>query len=226
MAAPGERVRETPDEYSMARGRMIARLREHYRISDERVLKTMGEIPRHRFVPDAFRFQAYRDNALPINGKQTISQPYIVARMTELLAPGPSDKILEIGTGTGYQTAILATLGGRVYSIERIPELAARAEELLRGFGFGNVTVRCADGTNGWEAYSPYDGILVAAGSPLTPDPLLDQLADGGRMVIPVGSDPGKQELVRITKTGSGIRREVFGECSFVPLIGEHGWNS
>lgn len=210
------------DEYSMARERMVRILRDESGIRDERVLEAMGSVPRHLFVPDAFRFQAYRNTALPISGKQTISQPLIVARMTELLEIEKKHKILEIGTGTGYQTAILAELGDKIYSIERVPELAASAEKRLAGYR--NITVKAGDGTKGWEAYSPYDRILVTAGSPVAPDPLLSQLAEGGILVVPVGEDIARQELLRIRKTENGLERESFGACTFVPLIGDHGW--
>ncbi|QQS43189.1 MAG: protein-L-isoaspartate(D-aspartate) O-methyltransferase [Acidobacteriota bacterium] len=207
----------------MARERMVRILRDDFGVSDERVLAAMGSVPRHLFVPDAFRFQAYRNNALPISGKQTISQPLIVARMTELLEIGERSKILEIGTGTGYQTAILAELGDKIYSIERVPELASAAERRLAGYR--NITVKAGDGTKGWEAYSPYDRILVTAGSPVAPEPLLAQLAEGGILVIPIGDEKGKQDLLRIRKTEKGLERESFGACTFVPLIGDHGWN-
>jgi len=205
---------------------MVDRLRNHYRISDERVLSVMSGVRRHLFVSDALKFQAYRDNALPIIGKQTISQPYIVARMTELLDLRPDGRVLEIGAGSGYQTVILSKLAARVFSIERVPQLAELALDRCRRFGTGNVTIKCADGTHGWKDEAPFDGILVAAGSPLTPEPLLDQLTVGGRLVIPVGEDPKSQELVRVTRTETRFRRESFGKCSFVPLIGEHGWQA
>lgn len=210
------------DEYSMARERMVRILRDEYGINDERVLSAMEEIPRHQFVPEAFKFQAYRNNALPISGNQTISQPLIVARMTEMLQLNGSAKVLEIGTGSGYQTAILAALSRKVFSIERVAELAKKAEKRLSGFR--NVTIKCDDGTNGWEAYSPYDRILVTAGSPVAPEPLLSQLEEGGVMVVPVGEEKNEQKLVRITRTGGSIKRKEFGACSFVPLIGDHGW--
>lgn len=212
------------DEFSMTRRRMIDRLRDENKITDERVLEAMENVPRHLFVPDALRFQAYRDNALPIEDKQTISQPAIVARMTSLLDVKPSDKVLEIGTGTGYQTAILALLGDKIYSIERMASLAAKAETRLREMGFRNVTVKEGDGTRGWEAYAPYDAILVTAGGPGAPEPLLGQLAPGGRLVIPVGDSLHKQELLLIKRTNEGFKRERHGACAFVPLIGDHGW--
>lgn len=212
------------DGYEILRGAMVKRLREHYRIQDERVLDVMNRLPRHLFVPEAIKHQAYKDNALPIASNQTISQPFIVARMTELLELTPNSKILEIGAGSGYQTAVLASLAGKIFAIERIPNLTTKAQERLQQLGFRNVTLRCADGTNGWEVYSPFDGILVAAGSPEVPQPLLKQLKTGGRLVIPIGHDPKTQTLIRVTRTPNGFQTEDFGACSFVPLIGEHGW--
>ena len=212
------------DGYEILRGAMVKRLRDHYRIQDERVLDVMNRLPRHQFVPEAIKHQAYKDNALPIASNQTISQPFIVARMTELLELKPNARILEIGAGSGYQTAVLASLAGKIFAIERIPNLAATAQERLQKLGFHNVTLRCADGTNGWEIYAPFDGILVAAGSPDLPQPLLKQLKIGGRLVIPIGSDPKTQNLIRVTRDAGGFQTEDFGACSFVPLIGEHGW--
>ena len=212
------------DEYSMAREKMVDRLRDHYRISDQRVLDVMGTIPRHEFVPDALRFQAYRDNALPISSKQTISQPFIVAKMTELLELSPTSKVLEIGAGSGYQTIILARLARSVYAVERVSTLAETAKKRLSDFGIRNATVIEGDGTRGWEAYAPYDAILVAAGSPSLPEPLLEQLALGGRLVIPIGDDEKTQVLYRVVKEANGYRKEDHGPCTFVPLIGEHGW--
>ncbi|MEZ5346240.1 MAG: protein-L-isoaspartate(D-aspartate) O-methyltransferase [Pyrinomonadaceae bacterium] len=212
------------DEYQTPREQMIERLREHYKIEDERVLEIMSRIPRHLFVPDAMKFQAYKDNALPIAANQTISQPYIVAKMTELLDLTPKSRVLEIGAGSGYQTVILASLAARVYAIERVDVLTKKAQERLDEFGIRNVTLKCDDGTNGWKAYSPYDSILVAAGSPVLPEPLLSQLKTGGRLVIPIGEEPKSQKLFRFTKTDESFETEDFGACSFVPLIGEHGW--
>lgn len=203
---------------------MIEKLRGHYKIRDERVLETMREIPRHFFVPDALKSQAYTDNALPIAANQTISQPFIVARMTELLEPSPQSKILEIGSGSGYQTAILARLARMVYAIERVPQLAVQANERLEKLGIKNVNLQCADGTNGWQNHAPYDGILVAAGSPAMPKPLLNQLRIGGRLVIPIGQDQKSQNLIRVTRMPKDFQTEDFGKCAFVPLIGEHGW--
>ena len=212
------------DGYEILRGAMVKRLREHYKIQNERVLDVMNILPRHLFIAEAIKHQAYKDNALPIQSQQTISQPFIVARMTELLELTPSSRILEIGAGSGYQTAILASLSGKVFAVERIPNLASEAQKRLQKLGFHNVTLACADGTNGWGIYAPFDGILVAAGSPELPQPLLQQLKIGGRLVIPIGKDPKTQNLIRVTRTDKGFQTEDFGACSFVPLIGEHGW--
>lgn len=212
------------DGFEILRGNMVKRLREHYKIRDERVLDVMNRLPRHLFVPEAIKHQAYKDNALPISSNQTISQPFIVARMTELLELTPNSRVLEIGAGSGYQTAILASLAGKIFAIERIPNLAKDAQERLQKLGIHNVTLRCADGTNGWEVYAPFDGILVAAGSPEIPEPLLQQIKPGGKLVIPIGQDPKTQNLIRVTRVPGGFQTEDFGACSFVPLIGEHGW--
>ena len=212
------------DEFTIPRQRMTDQLRGHYHIADERVLMAMNRVPRHLFVPEALRAQAYKDNALPISGGQTISQPYIVARMTELLELKGSERVLEIGAGTGYQTAVLSLLARRIYSIERLPFLAAELKERVVRLGIRNVSVRCDDGTAGWKVYSPFEAILVAAGGPEVPEPLLEQLAVGGRLVIPIGETQRSQMLVRVRRTEKGYERENCGPCSFVPLIGEHGW--
>lgn len=212
------------DEFEIPRERMVRRLREHYKIKDENVLNVMCVIPRHLFLPSALKSQAYADNALPIAGNQTISQPYIVARMTELLELTPNSRVLEIGAGSGYQTCILAQLTRAVFAIERVPQLAAEAQSRLQQFGIHNVTLRCGDGTLGWEVYAPFDGILVAAGGPTMPEPLLSQLKIGGKLVIPIGQEQKSQRLIRVTRTEKGFRTEDFGACAFVPLIGEHGW--
>jgi protein-L-isoaspartate(D-aspartate) O-methyltransferase len=194
-------------------------------IQDQHVLKAMAEIPRHLFVPEALEGQAYGDHALPIGEMQTISQPYMVARMTELLEVNKDSSVLEIGAGSGYQTAVLSVVSGRVYSIERISELARRAQSNIRRLGCYNATVKAFDGTIGWSEHAPYDAILVAAGGPDIPDPLVAQLAIGGRLVIPVG-DTEQQTLVRVIKTESGVVREDHGACVFVKLIGRYGWPS
>jgi len=212
------------DEFAIPRQRMVDKLRDHYKITDTKVLDVMRKLPRHLFVPEALRGQAYKDNALPIASGQTISQPFIVARMTEILDLTRRDKVLEIGAGTGYQTAVLAALSRSVFSVERIPNLAADARERLKRLGIYNVSLKTDDGTVGWEAYMPYDAILVAAGGPEIPHPLVRQLKVGGRLVIPVGVDQKTQNLVRVIKTETGIETQDLGPCAFVPLIGEHGW--
>jgi protein-L-isoaspartate(D-aspartate) O-methyltransferase len=203
---------------------MIERLRDHYRILDENVLEAMRWVPRHFFVPEALRGRAYDDNALPINFNQTISQPYIVARMTELLGLDKKSRVLEIGAGSGYQTAILARLAGQVYAIERLGELAREAHTRIRELGIYNATVKAFDGTLGWNANAPYDAIVVAAGGPQVPAPLIAQLQTGGRLVIPIGETRQSQRLVRVIKTATGHKTEEHGSCQFVPLIGQHGW--
>lgn len=203
---------------------MADRLREIYQICDANVLEAMRHTPRHFFVSEALRGRAYGDHALPINFNQTISQPFIVARMTELLEVDKNSRILEIGAGSGYQTAILAYLAGQVYSIERIGELAREAQGRIVELGIYNATVKAFDGTLGWSAHGPYDGILVAAGGPRVPNPLIAQLKVGGRLVIPIGATRESQKLVRVIKTERDHKIEEHGPCQFVPLIGQHGW--
>ncbi len=212
------------DGFELLRGSMIDRLRGHYRIADERVLAVMLRLPRHLFLSDALRSQAYKDNAVPIAGGQTISQPFIVARMTELLELAGDEKVLEIGAGSGYQTAVLASLARKVFAIERLPDLAAEADRRIKSHGFHNVTLKAGDGTNGWDAYAPFEAILVAAGGPEIPEPLTAQLKIGGKLVIPIGDEQRSQTLIRVTRNENGYRQEDFGPCAFVPLIGEHGW--
>jgi protein-L-isoaspartate(D-aspartate) O-methyltransferase len=214
------------DGYEFQRAEMVKRLREHYHIRDEKVLSAMNYVPRHFFVPTALQAKAYGDHALPITASQTISQPFIVARMTELLELKPTDKVLEIGAGSGYQTAILSRLARFIYAIERVPDLAREAEERMRQMGTTNVSVKLGDGTVGWELYSPYDAVLVAAGGPDVPQPLLEQLKVGGKLVIPLGPDGASQRLKRYTRTEKEFIAEDFGACSFVPLIGKHGWDN
>lgn len=204
---------------------MVTRLVEHYGIRDPNVLEAMRTVPRHLFVPEALQSRAYGDHALPISANQTISQPYIVARMTELLELNKDSRVLEIGAGSGYQTAVLAKVAGQVFAIERIPELAREAQARIRQLDIYNATVKCFDGTLGWAAHAPYDGILVAAGGPDIPEPLLSQLAVGGKLVIPVGADRDSQRLMRVVRKHSGFITEDQGACAFVPLIGRHGWS-
>jgi protein-L-isoaspartate(D-aspartate) O-methyltransferase len=194
-------------------------------IRDERVLSAMASIPRHLFVPEPLAAKAYGDHALPIGEMQTISQPYMVARMTELLEVDDDSTVLEIGAGSGYQTAVLSAVAGRVFSIERIGDLARMAQANIRKLGCYNATVKWFDGTIGWSDHAPYDGILVAAGGPEIPDPLVAQLAVGGRLVIPVG-DAEQQTLVRVIRAEGGMIKEDHGACAFVKLIGRHGWPS
>jgi protein-L-isoaspartate(D-aspartate) O-methyltransferase len=212
------------DEMTMQRLRMVEKLRHHYKIADERVLEAMATVPRHLFVSEALRSQAYKDNALPISGGQTISQPFIVARMTELLALTSQDKVLEIGAGSGYQTAILAFRARKVFAIERLPTLADEATRRLQMLGFRNFTLKAGDGTEGWSTYMPFDAIIVAAGGPEIPQPLVAQLKIGGKLVMPLGEDQRRQNLIRVTRIDASFRTENFGPCAFVPLIGEHGW--
>ena len=193
-------------------------------IKDRRLIDAMLKVPRHIFVEEAMAAQAYNDKPLPIGEKQTISQPYIVAFMTELLELTGKEKVLEIGTGSGYQAAILASLADRVYTIERIRPLISRARKALDSLGFFNVNIKIADGSIGWKEEAPFDAIMVTAGSPGIPDELVDQLATGGKLVIPVG-DKFDQTLVRITKREDcSVFREDFIDCRFVKLIGKFGW--
>jgi protein-L-isoaspartate(D-aspartate) O-methyltransferase len=214
------------NDYRIPRERMIERLRNHYGIRDQRVLEAMRAVPRHFFVPEALQSRAYGDHALPIAANQTISQPFIVARMTELSELDERSRVLEIGAGSGYQTAVLARLAAQVYAIERIGELAREAQARIRQLGIYNATVKCFDGTLGWSAHAPYDAILVAAGGPEVPEPLMSQLAAGGRLIIPVGDSRESQRLVRVIKTEKGYAREDHGPCAFVPLIGHYGWSN
>ncbi len=192
-------------------------------IKDAKLIAAMKKIPRHLFVEEALQNQAYSDHPLPIGEKQTISQPYMVALMTEALLLTGKEKVLEIGTGSGYQTAILAELSEKVFSIERIRPLALRARKLLYELGYFNVEIKIFDGTLGWMEESPFDAIMVTAGSPDIPQTLVDQLAIGGRLVIPVG-DAFVQDLIRVIKTEEGIKKEDLGGCRFVKLIGKYGW--
>jgi protein-L-isoaspartate(D-aspartate) O-methyltransferase len=213
----------TPDQ-RIPRDRMVERLRDHYGIRDPRVLEAMGAVPRHLFVPEALRSRAYGDHALPIDANQTISQPYIVARMSELLGLHPDDRVLEIGAGSGYQTAVLAILAAQVYAIERVADLARVAQARIRELDIHNATVKCFDGTMGWTAHAPYDAIIVAAAGPEIPQPLLAQLKVGGRLVLPVGEKRDEQQLVSVTRRENDYLTEYHGPCAFVPLIGRHGW--
>ena len=188
-------------------------------ISNPRVLAALRKVPRHRFVPDELRGQAYRDTPLPIGHQQTISQPYIVALMTELIEPEPSMKVLEIGTGSGYQAAVLAECVDRVYTIEILPELGRLADELLEELGYENIVTRIGDGYDGWPDEAPFDAILVTAAPPSIPKPLLEQLKIGGKLVIPVGEF--SQDLVVVTRTEDGYERRPASYVRFVPMTGK-----
>jgi protein-L-isoaspartate(D-aspartate) O-methyltransferase len=192
-------------------------------IRDPRVLEAMREVPRHSFIPADLASAAYHDRPLPIGHGQTISQPYIVAMMTELLELRSHDRVLEIGTGSGYQAAILAHLSAEVISIERIEPVAEKARKLLADLGIDKITVIVGDGTEGYPPRAPYDGIIITASTPEIPPPLIEQLADNGRLVAPVGGRD-LQELVRLVRQGDRIVRESYGGVMFVPLIGRHGW--
>jgi protein-L-isoaspartate(D-aspartate) O-methyltransferase len=210
-------------EWKFERERMVNEQIAGRGITDERVIQAMKQVPRHLFVDKTYYHQAYNDYPLPIGNDQTISQPYMVATMTELLELKGDEIVLEVGTGSGYQTAILALLCAKVYSVERISELTRRARHTLEQLGFRNVNLMVKDGSLGWAEYAPYDGILVTAGAPEIPNTLIEQLADNGRLVIPVG-DEFSQVLNFVTKhKGRIYRKEHFG-CTFVPLIGKKGW--
>ena len=192
-------------------------------VTAQKVLAAMRMVPRHQFVSEAFADQAYDDHPLPIGEQQTISQPYIVAEMTQALALTGEDRVLELGTGSGYQAAILAQIVHRVYTIERIHTLYLKARKLFDRLGYHNIIARYADGTLGWEEEGPFDAIIVTAGAPKVPDTLVDQLAVGGRMVLPVGNQYS-QELVKLVREERGIRQTKLGGCRFVKLVGMHGW--
>jgi protein-L-isoaspartate(D-aspartate) O-methyltransferase len=210
-------------DYRHARERMVKNQLISRGISDKRVLGAMEKIPRHFFVEEALRGEAYNDHPLPIGHKQTISQPYIVALMTEALELTGDEKTLEIGTGSGYQAAILAELSKRVYTIERIRALMVRARKILDELGYNNILFKAFDGTIGWKEHEPYDAIIVTAGAPKIPQPLLDQLADGGRLIIPVGNR-FSQELIKVVKRTGTLMEKSLGGCRFVDLVGEYGW--
>lgn len=192
-------------------------------IADPRLLAALRRVPRHLFVDPGIVNRAYDDSALPIGEKQTLSQPYMAARMTEALGLTGSEKVLEVGTGSGYQTALLAELCFNVFSVEKIRPLSRKAREILDQLEYHNVALHVGDGTIGWSEHAPYDAILVTAGAPSAPKPLLEQLTEGGRLVIPVG-DEQTQVLIRITRAGSDYVTDNLGECKFVKLYGKYGW--
>jgi protein-L-isoaspartate(D-aspartate) O-methyltransferase len=214
---------ETHDRTAAARERMVAEQVAGRGVADPRVLDAMRRVPRHRFVEEALRERAYGDYPLPIGEGQTISQPFMVGRMTELLRLTGREKVLEIGTGSGYQAAVLSRCVARVCTVERLPRIAARARLLLEELGYTNVWVRTANGTFGWPDEAPFDRILVAAGGPSVPPPLFEQLTEGGLMVMPVGGADG-QKLQLIEKVRGEMRVTEDSGCVFVPLIGKHAW--
>ncbi len=218
----GEGQTEPPDPYYPRRKAMVEALREYYPtpITDERVLQVMLDTPRHEFVPERFRDQAYVMSPLPIGEGQTISAPYIVALMTEELEPDPEDVVLEIGTGSGYQAAVLSPLVKHVYTIEIIESLAETATERLKQMGYENITVRCGDGYQGWTEHAPFDSIIVTCAPTHPPQPLIDQLRDGGRMVIPYG-EQDEQMLYVLVKRGDQVETDLVLPVAFVPMTGE-----
>jgi len=211
------------EEYRIARMNMVRNQIAARGVLDPSLLAVFGAVPRHRFVPADELAWAYADGPLPIGHGQTISQPYIVALMTDLLQVKSSHHVLEVGTGSGYQAAILGKLAREVETMEVVPDLAASAASTLADLGYSNIHVHCGDGTLGWLQAGPYDGILVAAAAPSAPKPLLDQLKDGGRLVIPVG-DRGYQQLEVWQRTGEEFERQVNLAVAFVPLRGKYGW--
>ncbi len=216
---------QQPLDLDARRQKMVMQQLAERGIHDTRVLDAMGRLPRERFLPADVRHLVYEDCALPIAENQTISQPYMVGIMSEALRLKGGERVLEIGTGSGYQAAILAMLGGQVISVERHPFLAERATVVLRELGFRNIDVVIGDGSRGWPAAAPYDAIIVTAGAPAVPDHLVGQLAPEGRLVIPVG-DAKQQMLMRITNRAGHIQREEIMPCVFVPLIGAYGWSA
>ena len=210
-------------DYRHARERMIKNQLIPKGITDNRVLQAIAKVHRHVFIEEAIAGEAYGDHPLPIGHKQTISQPYIVALMTQILKLKGTEKVLEIGTGSGYQTAILAELAEKVYTIERIRPLMEKARYLLNSLDYTNILFKYYDGTLGWQQYAPFDAIIVTAGAPQIPENLVEQLAEGGRMVVPVGGKTS-QELIEIVKAKNSYKAVKHGGCRFVDLIGAHGW--
>jgi len=218
------RLSGAADTFGGYRARLVETLRG-LGIQNLAVLKAFAETPRHLFVPEAVRHRAYEDSALPIGAGQTISRPYTQARYLEVLRLTGRERVLEIGTGSGYQTALLGALADQVFTIERVRPLAEAARESLRAAGVGNVSILVGDGTLGWSAYAPYDAILVAAGGPQVPPPLIEQLGPAGRMLIPLG-ERGAQVLTLVERAAEGLRQTPLDGARFVPLLGEHGFDA
>ena len=214
------------DKHKKQRMRMVETQLKTRDITDARVLKAMETIPRHLFVDEGLIEQAYNDNPLPIDANQTISQPYIVALMTQALELKPTERVLEIGTGSGYQTAILASLAFRVFSVERVAALAAKARKILDQLNYYNVAIRVGDGSYGWKEEAPFDAIITTAAVPEIPAYLVEQLAVGGRLIVPVGKRNVQDlyKITRLSKNPQDIKEEELGGCRFVSLIGESGW--
>lgn len=210
-------------DYRLARERMVNNQLIPRGIKNKGVIAAMKKIHRHLFMEEALIGEAYNDHPLPIGHGQTISQPYIVALMTQALDLTGEERTLEIGTGSGYQTAILAELSEKVFTIERIRPLMEKARSLLNDLGYSNILFKYFDGTQGWNEYAPFDAIMITAGAPKVPTPLLNQLSEGGRMIIPLG-DRYSQELIKVTKVKGDFKKENLGGCRFVDLIGTHGW--
>ena len=212
------------NEYTSKRQRMIETQLLPRGIKDPRVIAAMRKVPRHLFLDEALWPEAYEDRPVPIGEKQTISQPFIVAIMTEALKLSGTEKILEIGTGSGYQAAVLAELAEQVYSIERLPSIAKRARRVLDELKYANIVITIGDGTLGWKEHSPYDGIIVTAASPYPPKTLLEQLKVGGRLIIPIGDEFTQDLTLYIRDSDKDYSKESYGGCRFVKLIGEQGW--
>ncbi|MBW2624411.1 MAG: protein-L-isoaspartate(D-aspartate) O-methyltransferase [Deltaproteobacteria bacterium] len=212
-------------DFHLSRRQMVSRQLQVRGIKNKRVLEVMGRVPRHLFVEEALASQSYDDRPLAIGEQQTISQPYIVAQMTEALNLTGEEKVLEIGTGSGYQTAVLSELCHKVCTVERFRSLMLKARKILEDLHRFNILYRVGDGTQGWKEEAPFKAIIVTAGAPTVPQPLVDQLAPLGRLVVPVGESRGSQMLLRIEKTKNGtITRTELGACRFVDLVGDHGW--
>ena len=223
MAAPMNSSNPALKQFTGQRQKMVEEQLVDRGVKDVKVLVAMNRVPRHYFVQESFHHKAYGDHPLPIGGGQTISQPYIVGAMTEALQLQGHERVLEIGTGSGYQTAILAEMVDTVFTIERIKSIARAAKTKLDGLGYTNILYKIFDGTYGWRDQSPYDAILITAAGPDIPKTLIEQVVDGGRIVAPVG-DQGAQTLTVLTKVGSRARIQKLTGCSFVPLIGKYGW--